>query len=108
MKSGLKRNLDSLNALLNIVNRDIETLISIIESQHPKYAALKYQSHETETTSIQSTLDATSALIEYVIGDDVLYIFYLDQQDFKWIEHKLSTKELEAKYSTLSLCFEQL
>jgi len=68
---------------------------------YPKYAALKYQHVDAKVADIQKLLDDKTALLEYVIGDSVVYIFYIDKNSIKWFEQPLSNKELNLKIKLL-------
>ena len=60
-----------------------DMLLTRFEQQYPDYYNLKYK---TQTTLIEDLrdglLDSTTALIEYVLGKDSLFIFTLTEQTF--------------------------
>ncbi|HNP18519.1 MAG TPA: CHAT domain-containing protein [Fulvivirga sp.] len=62
-------------SLFNVQN-EYENLIKDIEMSNPKYYNLKYADATTHLSEIQNQLlDDQSALIEYFIGEDSIYIF---------------------------------
>ncbi len=70
---------DSLRAQLNELNLRISALKKQIEKKYPKYARFQYQTHQVTLPKVQQTLQDQDALIEYILGDSILHIFYIDQ-----------------------------
>jgi CHAT domain-containing protein/tetratricopeptide (TPR) repeat protein len=97
---------DSLRKSVNAVNLSIKTFKKRIEKEYPSYAALKYEQKKVKTEAIQKVLDENTALIEYVLGDSVVYIFYVDQQETKlftyYIQNELLNNKIEAFRNALS------
>lgn len=81
---------------LNEVNQAMRILKEKIETEYPKYSQLKYQDKSVDISRIQATLADSTAIIEYVIGDDsLLYVFYIDQEQFSFEALPLSMKALK-------------
>ncbi len=70
---------DSLRDLLNTLNLEINTFKKKITKDYPKYAQLKYTNDYVNIQQIQNQLSENEALIDYTMGDSLLYIFYIDQ-----------------------------
>lgn len=92
---------DSLRVLLNGLNTKRKSFKARIEADFPKYTKLKYQQNYAKASEIQALLSDEEAMIEYVIGDSILYILYLDQNNLQVIEQPLSKKELSKEIKTL-------
>lgn len=97
---------DSLRKSLNTINLSLKTFKKTIEKEYPSYAALKYKQKKVKTEAIQKMLDPNTALIEYVLGDSVVYIFYVDQEETKlftyYIDNKLLSNKIKALRRVLS------
>ncbi len=92
---------DSLIAQLNDVNQSIDELVRRIETNYPKYHQIKYLQSDAEVEEIQSLLDANAALLEYVVGDSVVHIFYLDRQKVHWHQLPIPEGELQDRIETM-------
>jgi CHAT domain-containing protein len=88
---------DSLQNILNNLHQKIDVFKKKIEKDYPKYAKSKYQQVDVVVEDIQVLLDEKSALIEYVVGDSVVYIFYIDKKNLKLIEFYVDNKILKNK-----------
>jgi len=99
-----KVQIDSLRSLLNNLNLDIKDFKATIEKSYPKYAELKYQHKEANIADIQKLLPAESALIEYVVGIDATYIFYLDKKQLKISRVGISADSLKKRVEKLHRC----
>lgn len=86
---------DSLVNELNHVNHDIDDFIFLIQKKYPKYYKLKYQQVAAKVETIQNLLDKETALLEYVIGDSMVHIFLVDQQEVKWKKLLVSNRDLK-------------
>ncbi len=86
---------DSIRVQLNELNLRISALKKQIEIKYPKYARFQYQTPHTQIAEIRQNLKEQEALIEYVLNDSALYIFYIDNdQSFikkRYIGTNLST-----------------
>ncbi len=97
-----KKNIDSLklnelqNALFSL-SRQHEQLINSLEKNYHNYFHLKYQPPIHSLTEIENaTLTSNSALLEYFVGDNSLYIFLLKNNflDVKEISLNFSLNKL--------------
>ena len=52
-----------------------DSLITIFESQYPKYYELKYKSQTASISDLQDYLSDDQAFLEYVVGSDSTYVF---------------------------------
>ncbi|MCP4437610.1 MAG: tetratricopeptide repeat protein [Aureispira sp.] len=85
---------DSLRNQLISVNEDIDDFLLLVKEKYPKYHKLKYQQIKTKAKDIQKLLDDKTALLEYVVTDSVLHIFYLDKNIIEWEQSLVSSKKL--------------
>jgi CHAT domain-containing protein/tetratricopeptide (TPR) repeat protein len=72
---------DSLRSIFNQLNIEIKSFENSIKTTFPKYAKFQYEEVRSSLTEIQSTLAENQAFIEYVLGDSILYIFYINQNE---------------------------
>lgn len=86
---------DSLRTLLNSLNADMMIFEKTLKEQYPKYYQLKHKKVETKIEEIQELLDAQTALIEYVITDSLIHIFYVDQETIQWEKSLVANKKLK-------------
>jgi CHAT domain-containing protein len=96
-----KNTQDNLRKKLNTIGIDIRQLKTIIESQYPQYAALKYQQQPLKITEIQTQLPNNTALIEYVVLDKATFVFYIDKQQAVLKKIDISRPALEYKIKNL-------
>lgn len=95
-----KRNSESkrkLRTQLINVEQDIEDLRSLIKKDYPKYYAFKYQEISANSDIIQKELPPKTALLEFVIGDSIVHIFYLDKHQVEWKKISLDKNILDKK-----------
>jgi len=64
------------------LNNDYQEFIERLESEYPKYYALKYQTGVPSPSEVQAALDDHSALVDYFIGDSLLTICVLTNKSF--------------------------
>ncbi|MCP4442629.1 MAG: CHAT domain-containing protein [Aureispira sp.] len=76
---------DSLRQALNDVSVQFEKFKDEISAQYPNYAKLKYEQKNSTITDIQEQLNVQTGLIEYVVSDSSVYIFYIDKKEVKSI-----------------------
>ncbi len=86
---------------LNHINMDLDSLVSIIEGGYPKYHKIKYQHSDAKVQDIQASLAANTALLEYVVGDSAVHIFYVDQEQLKWHRFQVARSELQDRIQAL-------
>ncbi|MCP4438199.1 MAG: CHAT domain-containing protein [Aureispira sp.] len=99
-----KREKDSLRTALNQVNLDIENFVALLRKDYPKYIKLKGQQVNNDPKEIQKLLDNQTALLEYVISDSTLYIFYIDHQNLRLYKQPLQKKVLAKKIKQFHSC----
>lgn len=78
---------DSLEAVLYqdelfTAQTSYRELITQLERNYPAYYQLKYETSVPAISSIQLALPASAALVNYLIGDSVLYSFVITQNEF--------------------------
>jgi CHAT domain-containing protein len=77
-----KRRITGLRKELEEVKLEIEQIETTIRSQY--YAELKYPKPRG-VTDVQALLDDESALLQYLLGDEVSYLFVITRSGF-WVE----------------------
>ncbi len=92
---------DSLRKLLNDVNQDIRFFVQQLEKDYPNYVQLKYKSDNATLREIQALLSPKTALLEYVVTDSVLYLFYIDKKEYKLVRQSLKREHLTTKIRDL-------
>jgi CHAT domain-containing protein/Flp pilus assembly protein TadD len=85
---------DSLINELNHVNQDIDDFLQMIKSDYPKYYKLKYLQVDTKVANIQKLLDDKTALLEYVISDSIVHIFFVYNKQVSWKKIPISKDKL--------------
>jgi len=85
---------DSLRSVFNRLNLEIKTFETRIKTDFPKYAKLQYEEVKSDLKAIQNTLASNQALLEYVLGDSILYIFYIDQNETIIKQYSIDKKNL--------------
>ena len=90
---------DSLRAELNQLNLKISNFIQAVSREYPRYAKMKFQPSDINTKMVQQMLEPDAALVEYILGENTLYIFYIDQQQVKFIEKPIGQAELKTQIS---------
>lgn len=65
------------------LNQAYDKLIARLEKDYPKYHELKYQQRTTTVADVQRCLDDETAMIEYFISPEKLYIFLITKQGFE-------------------------
>jgi len=96
-----KLEIDSLRDELNHVNQDIDDFVRMIKKEYPRYHHLKYQQVTTKLTDIQMLLEDNTALLEYVISDSVVHIFFVDKTQVQWVKSLVPKKELKQRIKAL-------
>lgn len=66
------------------LKRSSEKLQTTLENNYPKYHDLKYNTKIATLQQVQKDLDEKTALIEYFVGNDKIYIFSV-YKDTAWI-----------------------
>jgi CHAT domain-containing protein len=87
--------IENYESLFFSLRREYEDLIKYFEKKYENYYQLKYKEKKYSAWEIGDRLDQKSALLEYVIGDDALYIFALtnSSHSFKKVYLNASIKD---------------
>lgn len=64
---------------------DYGKLILKFENEYPDYYNLKYQTKTISVNEIQNRMNADAALIEYFVGDSIIYIFIITNNELNII-----------------------
>ncbi len=86
---------------LNHLNRQIDEFVTMIKEDYPKYYQIKYQPTDANIQDLQSLIGPNTALLEYVVGDSAVHIFYLDQDEVEWYQCAISNSELKERIRSL-------
>ena len=86
---------------MNNVNQKIGEFVEMIEKKYPRYHKLKYAQVDAKVEDIQTLLDDNTALLEYVIGDSVVHIFWVDKKQVKWYKSFVSNATLSLNIKKL-------
>ncbi len=97
IKAKLSTQKDSIRGLLNDLHFQINSLKFLIEDKYPKFAKIKYWDISTTVAELQSTLSNQEALIEYVLGDSIVYIFYIANNAKKALKIPIPTDTLRRR-----------
>lgn len=60
-----------------------DRLIASLEQHYPRYYDLKYRTNTASVSHVQKALDDRTALIEFSVGNDSLYIFTITNNQFE-------------------------
>lgn len=75
--------LDNFNKKIFQLNREYQTLIESLEKEFPKYREFKHKTELVSVEELQKKLpNSTTALIEYFVGHQQVYIFTITSNDF--------------------------
>lgn len=86
----------NLRTQLIVSNRQLEKFLDTLEQQYSTYHQLKYALSTTNLTTIQETILASKqAMIQYFVGDSILFILYTDHQESKAIQKVLPKNLLQ-------------
>lgn len=99
LKAALLEQLPSeeANALqrdLSAVNLDLNAFKQYIQQAYPKYSQLKYQQPRISLESLTKALGPETALLEFVVSDSFVHIFYIDQKSLDMHRSSIPKKEL--------------
>jgi len=86
-----------LRTQLNQTNQAINELTDYIRKNYPNYAQLKYQANAIDIQSLQASLGEQQAMIEYLVGDSTVHLFFVDKQTVKWLSVPLRKQVLAKK-----------
>lgn len=80
-ESQTEESLDQNRRELNAIMLQIDAFNDKLEEEYPEYKSLKYAQSKLELKSLQEQLGGQTALIEYVVTDSVIYIFYISKDE---------------------------
>ena len=66
--------------------REYDALTEQFEADYPAYHQLKYNTQTTDIETLQSTLSPKSAMIEYFVGEDCVYIFLVSRRQLQVVK----------------------
>lgn len=73
------------------LQRDYQNLINRFEKSSPRYYQLKYKTQTAGIDELQKVLDENTALLEYFLGDSVIFAFVATKERFDWVVVKKDT-----------------
>ncbi len=79
LKTKPSREKDSLRKLLNKVYFKLSAFQKEMMLKYPNYAHFKYQGNGVSVKELQQNLKSDETILEYVLGDSSVYVFYLDK-----------------------------
>lgn len=81
--------------------KEYQALTAYLEKKYPVYFAIKYETKDIDITALKATLSANNAvLVEYMIGVESAYVFFLSEEKLKVIKIK-EKDQLEERVSQL-------
>ncbi len=86
---------------LNQINQEIDDFVQMVAEEFPKYYEIKYQQLDADVEDIQGLLDQNTALLEYVIGDSAVHVFYIDREHTQWSQVPVPKKDLRDRISAM-------
>ncbi len=69
-----------------------DSLILVLEADYPEYHSLKYKEPELNIQKIKDNLEPGRTLIEYALGDTMLFTFVVSKDKFDVISKRISTQ----------------
>lgn len=78
-----EENLATLRIDLSQKQQQLATLVDTFETQYSAYFQLKYAVETIDLNTLQQNLSDESAMIEYFVGKENAYWFYVDKQQIK-------------------------
>jgi CHAT domain-containing protein/tetratricopeptide (TPR) repeat protein len=81
LQAGIKRDTSTLKRLeanLFALDRAYDSLMKVIQKDYPDYHQIVYSPAVADRKSIEKVLPEGSGFLEYFLGDEHLYTFYLD------------------------------
>ncbi|MCH2022704.1 MAG: CHAT domain-containing protein [Saprospiraceae bacterium] len=94
------REKDSLRNTLNHISQEMDDFNQLLKNQYPKYYKLKYQDNAVKAEDLQMKLSEKAAILEYVVADTMLHVFYLDKKEVQWYRTAIDKKVLSARIKT--------
>ncbi len=63
-------------------NNEYIELIDFFEQNYPKYYQMKYNTKSVVISDIQQMLDENTAMLDYFVGENDIYLYVITQKDF--------------------------
>lgn len=105
LNAGAKQQ-EQLLAALNQSNQELEQFRKELQANYPDLAASYYQTTTPKVKDLQAALGPKTAMLDYFMGQEKLYILYLDKDKGRLIGRSLKngqlTKEVNELYKNLS------
>jgi len=86
----------ALQGDLSEVNLALNAFKEHIQEAYPKYSQVKYQQPTVSLEYLRKALDDKTALLEYVVSDSFVHIFYIDQASLDMHHSKITKEKLTA------------
>ncbi len=100
---GLDSQLVSLNGELFALQSTYDTLLQILQQNHPDYYQLRHQKNTIQVTEIQNELlTDDQGVLQYFVGDSSLFIFLIQKENFqvKQVAMDFSLNQLVSQWRT--------
>lgn len=65
------------------LKQEYEKLVARMEKSYPRYYDLKYRMRTASVADVQKALDGQTAVLEYFMSDDGIFVFVLTKSDFE-------------------------
>jgi CHAT domain-containing protein len=72
-----------------------DSLMAVFEKRYPAYYRMKYNRHIASIEEVQSKLSKNEALVEYFLGDSVLFTFLIDKGQAQVFSQKIDSSFLK-------------
>lgn len=79
---------------MNATNRSLDELRRLLANKYPRYAAFKRMDYQLDVSAIQAALPKATALLEYVITEEELVYFYIDENRLEVFKRPVSRDTL--------------
>lgn len=76
--------LQIFNDQLFQITKQYDSIVDLFKSKYPKYYQMRYESNVARISNIQNQLDASTAMINYFVGDTVLFIVVMTDDDVEF------------------------
>ena len=85
------KQLKSLEDRIFKSQNEYKELVNFVETKHPKYYALKFDTTSVSVGDVQKSLKTSQVLVDYIITDSTLISFAVTKGSFNWESKKLSS-----------------
>ncbi len=80
-------------------NRSYDSLMTVFETQYPKYYDLKYNNEVVNISEIQKQLDKNTAVLSYFLGDSLMTIFAITRKKYFVSHNEFNLNKLDKDIS---------